>query len=123
MKAAEKDAEQRRQRREVEEIKLWAHVKTILPAMHNLQALSVNKPAKYDSETSSSRAFTEWLTAVRGTREEVKTLLRDAWILHKGVYGLPMATSTCGRISIQIDHVLTMLEHTFNQIEETYTTA
>lgn len=124
LRAAENDANHKKQRRDTEEAKLWDLVKSIMKPLGTLRTLSLNKPAKFDEASGrTSMEYVDWLNKVRETREEIGSSIRTAWASHKDLYGLPMGNSTCGKIALQMDMVITMMEHTYSQVDESFSTA
>lgn len=123
LSAARKDATQRAERRAAAEAKMWDFIASIMKPVEQLKTLSLNKPEKFDAATGSTAEYVEWVVRVRETRDQVKDMLRDAWALSRDMYGLPVGTSTCGKMAVQVDHVISMMEHTYKQIDDALTTA
>ena len=123
LSAAKKDATQRAERRAAAEARMWDFIASIMQPVDKLKALSLNKPQKFHAETGSTTEYAEWVTQVRETRDRINEMLRDAWALNRDMYGLPMGTSTCGKMAAHVDHVISMMEHTFKQIDESFSTA
>lgn len=128
IRAAANQAEKKAQRRAIREAELWLHIRAIMAPLNKLKALSVNKPDKYmrneqGHEAGLNPAFAPWVTEVYGAREDFQTRLREAHVLVRDLYGMPMSNSLLGQMVIETDMVLTMLEHTYKQVDEGNSTA
>lgn len=128
LRAAANEAEKKAQRRATREAEVWLSIRGLMAPLTKLRALGINKPDKYlrddqGREAGLNAEFTTWVTDVYEVREDIQTRLRNAHEEVRYLYGLPMGNSLCGQIALEMDMVLTMLEHTYKQLDANTSTA